>query len=70
MDNQIITILTKIRKDLTEVKKKLEDLEPVYGSNIWWDWSDHRAIKDYQEGNYKKVSSKNKLKKLLQSFKS
>ena len=68
MNGQVITILNKIQKDLVEVKKRLEDLEPIYGSKAWWIWSDKLALKDYKEGSFKKTSSKSELQKLLKSF--
>ena len=70
MNGQILTILHKIQKDLIEVKKKLDELEPLYGTRSWWRWSDNLALKDYSEKNYKKASSKKALQSLLNSFKS
>lgn len=70
MNSQVVTILTKIQKDLSDVKRRLEELEPVYGSKAWWKWSDALALRDYKENRYKEASSKKGLKKLLDSFKS
>jgi len=67
--NQILTILNKMQKDLTEVKKKIEDLEPVYGSDAWWDWSDKRAMDDIKAGRYTTVRSKKELVKFMDSLK-
>lgn len=67
--NQILTVLNKIQKDLADVKKKIEDLEPVYGSDAWWKWSDERALKDIKEGRYTTVHSKEELIKHLDSLK-
>jgi hypothetical protein len=69
MSSQVISILTQIQKDLTEVKKKLENLEPAYGSEAWWKWSNSRAAKDYKEGRYKEISSKKELNSLLKTLK-
>ena len=69
MNTQVIELLTNIQKDLKEVKKRLEELEPVYGSKAWWKYSDTKALSDYKRGKHKKASSKKELQKLLSSLK-
>jgi len=70
MDSQIVSILTKLQKDITYVKKKLEELDLVYGSKVWWKWSDSQALSDYKSGRSKTFSSQKALKKYLDSLKS
>ena len=67
--NQILTILNKIQKDLAEVKRKVDDLEPVYGSDAWWKWSDKRAMDDIRKGCYTTIRSKKELSEYMDSLK-
>ena len=69
MSNQIINILSQIQKDLADVKKKIEDLEPMYGSDAWWKWSDKKAMDDIKAGRYTTVGSKKELVKFMGSLK-
>lgn len=57
MSNQILNILSQIQRDLADVKKKVEDLEPAYGSDAWWKWSDKKAVEDIKAGRYTTVRS-------------
>jgi len=69
MSNQILNILSQIQKDLADVKKKIEDLEPIYGSDAWWKWSDKKAMEDIKTGRYTTVGSKKELSKFMGSLK-
>ena len=69
MSNQILNILSQIQKDLADVKKKIEDLEPIYGSDAWWKWSDKKAMDDIKAGRYTTVRSKKELSKFMGSLK-
>lgn len=76
MEDKILTILNKIQKDVAEakfdiamVKEKLTDLEPVYGSDEWWEWSDRKGLEDLKQGRYTSVSSIEELSTLLDSWK-
>jgi len=69
MSNQILNILSQIQRDLADVKKKVEDLEPVYGSDAWWKWSDKKAMEDIKVGRYTTVRSKKELSKFMGSLK-
>ena len=69
MSNQIINILSQIQKDLADVKKKIDDLEPMYGSDAWWKWSDRKAMDDIKAGRYTAVRSKEELVKFTDSLK-
>lgn len=69
MNDQVLTILNQIQKDLADIKRKVNDLEPVYGSDAWWDWSDKRADEDIKAGRYTTVRSKKELSQFLNSLK-
>ena len=68
MQNQILTILNKIQKDLADVKRKLEDLEPVYGSDAWWKWSDVEALKEIRQGKGTVIRNRKELDKFFKSI--
>lgn len=69
MSDQVLTILNQIQKELADIKRKVEDLEPVYGSDAWWKWSDEMALKDIKNGHYTAIRSKGELTKFLDSLK-
>lgn len=69
MSDQVLTILNQIQKDLADIKKKVNDLEPVYGSDAWWEWSDKQAVEDIKAGHYTTIRSKKELSKFLNSLK-
>lgn len=48
--NQILRLLSELNQKVSRLAEKLEDLEPVYGSNEWWEWSDRKALKSIAEG--------------------
>jgi hypothetical protein len=64
---EIITRLSRLEKILSSLLEKLEK-EPPYGSDEWWEWSDKKALKDIEEGNYKTFSSAKELKKYLENL--
>lgn len=66
MNGQILTILFKIQKDLAEVKKRIEQLEPVYGSNAWWEKEEAEADEALKQGRTHKVSSVSELIRQLE----
>lgn len=68
MNNQILTILSQIQKDLADIKRRVEDLEPVYGSRAWWLWSDAQALKDIKEGKGTVIRDKKELDKFFKSL--
>lgn len=68
MSDQVLTILNQIQKDLADVKRKIEDLEPVYGSDAWWKWSDAKALEEIKEGKGTVIKNKKELDKFFKSL--
>ena len=68
MQNQIITILSQIQKDLSQVKKRLEELEPVHGSQAWWQKANAKAIESIKSGQGTKVRNNKDLDKFFKSL--
>ncbi len=54
---RIFTEFARLHKDMAELKEKLLDKEPPYGSDEWWEWSDRKAREDIKEGRYKTFSN-------------
>lgn len=46
-------------KRLEQIVKKLleKEVEPPYGSDEWWEWSDKKALEAIKKGEYKEFSS-------------
>jgi hypothetical protein len=66
------TVLKKIdalTKEVHEIKEKLSDQEPPYGSNAWWELSDKRGLEDIKKGNYREITSKKELQEHLDALK-
>ncbi len=59
--NKILNLLIQLQQDLSVVKEKVESLEPIYGSEAWWKYSDKKALKSIEQGKGIKVRSKKEL---------
>ena len=64
----VVSQLDTLTKEVKELKEKLLDQEPPYGSDAWWEWSDKKALEDIKKGDYIEFKSAkdmvNHLKKL------
>ncbi len=65
----ILQRLDDLAQDVAEIKKKVSEKEPPYGSQAWWDWSDKKAKEDIKKGRYTMVRDKNELQTHLDSLK-
>lgn len=48
----VLIRLDKLTKDIETIKEKLFEMEPEYGSDAWWEWSDKKGMEDYKKGDY------------------
>ena len=66
--NKILEALVKLQRDVDEVKKKVNDIEPAYGSKAWWEHSDNRALKSIKAGKGIKIKNKSELNRFFESL--
>jgi hypothetical protein len=59
--DKILNTLSSLQKDVAEVKEKVNNLEPIYGSKAWWEYSDNKALKSIKEAKGIKVKNKGEL---------
>lgn len=43
---EIFAHLNTLTKEVKEIKAKLFEEEPPYGSDAWWEWSERKADED------------------------
>lgn len=67
--SQILVRLKALQKDVRSIGKKVEDLEPVYGSDAWWQWSDKGAVESIERGDYYELKNKKELDSFLDNIK-
>lgn len=65
--DEIFVRLNALTRELKEIKTKLFEKEPPYGSDEWWEWSDKQAIKEIKAGKGIKFNSAEKAIKWLNS---
>ena len=63
--NIIISRLDKVAKDIAELKEKLFEQEPPYGSDAWWEWSIKKGEEDIKAGRYTTIRNKKELRNFL-----
>lgn len=68
--DKILKTLTELKTDMARLTEKVEDLEPVYGSDAWWEWSDKKAVEDIKAGRFVEIKNKDELQTYLSSLKS
>jgi hypothetical protein len=49
----ILDRLDKLAKELKFIKERLTEIEPPYGSESWWQWSEKKADEEIASGRYK-----------------
>ena len=68
--DKILNILVELKQEVSSLNKKVEDLEPVYGSDAWWEWSDNKAMEDIRAGRFVELRDKMALQAHLDMLKS
>lgn len=66
--DKILKILTDIKQEVAALTEKVEDLEPLYGSDEWWEWSDKKALKSIREGKGIKIRNHKELDNFFRSL--
>ena len=67
---KILSKLDDLVKDVRDIKSKLFEKEPPYGSDEWWEWSNKKAMEDIKAGRYTKLHNKKELHEYFDSLKS
>lgn len=67
--NDLLSLLRELKEQVVRLNEKLE-LEPIYGSNEWWNWSDKKAKEDIKAGRYITLHSAKEAQEYLDSLKS
>lgn len=58
--------LNRLSKSIDDLRKRVLAAMPVkYGSDLWWEKSDAKAMEDYKKGNYVTITNKKELKEFL-----
>ncbi|MBI2327746.1 hypothetical protein HYU92_05515 [Candidatus Curtissbacteria bacterium] len=64
----ILDRLDKLTKEVQFIKERITEVEPPYGSDIWWQWSDARAIKSIREGKGTTIRNKRELDEFFKNL--
>lgn len=67
--DEIFVRLNALTKELKEIKTKLFEKEPPYGSDEWWEWSDKKAIAEIKAGKGIKIHNKKELNVFFKNLK-
>ena len=65
----ILAHLNALTKEVKEIKAKLFQKEPLYGSDEWWEWSDKEALKEIKAGKGTKIHNKKELNAFFKNLK-
>jgi hypothetical protein len=69
LSNRISHLESVLYKIAEKVGVSPEALEPLYGSDIWWKWSDEKALNDIKNGRYVGFKTPEELQRHLDSLK-
>lgn len=64
---EILVHLHTLTKEVKEIKAKLFEKEPLYGSDEWWEWSERKADEDIKAGRLVRFDSAKDAVKWLNS---
>jgi len=59
--------LEKVTREVKSIRKKLEETEPLYGSEAWWRWAEKKADEDIDKRKVVKFNSVREAVKWLNS---
>lgn len=68
--NKILKTLLDLKREVARLTEKVEGLEPIYGSEQWWEWSDRKALEDIRAGRFVEFKNVKDLQLHLDSLKS
>lgn len=63
----LVITLRELKEEVARLRDKV-DLEPAYGSEQWWAWSNAKALKEVKEGKGTVIHNKKELKEFFQSL--
>lgn len=66
---KILSRLDLLTQEVADIKTRLFEKEPHYGSDAWWEWSDRKAKEDIKKGRYVTLHSKKEAQEYLDSLK-
>ncbi len=66
--NRIIETLLEVKQEVKRLVEKMESLEPSYGSDEWWEWSDKKALRSIREGKGIVIRNKQQLDTFFKSL--
>lgn len=64
---KILSRLDLLTQEVADIKTRLFEKEPHYGSNAWWEWSDRKAKENIKAGKVMKFDSAQEAIKWLNS---
>lgn len=64
---KILSRLDLLTQEVADIKTRLFEKEPRYGSDEWWKWSDKKAKEDIKMGRVMKFDSAEEAIKWLNS---
>ncbi len=67
---EILAHLNTLTREVKEIKVRLFEKEPPYGSDEWWEWSDKKAIDEIKAGKGIKIHNKKELNAFFKNLKS
>ncbi len=67
---KILSRLDLLTQEVADIKARLFEKEPRYGSSEWWEWSDKKAKEDIKAGRYVTLHSAKEAQEYLDSLKS
>lgn len=67
---KILTRLDKLTEDVKEIKNRLPEQKPHYGSDEWWDKEINEGEEDIEKGDYYELRDKKEIKDFFKNIRS
>lgn len=65
---KILSRLDLLTQEVADIKTRLFEKEPSYGSDEWWGWSNAKALQEVKEGKGTVIHNKKELKEFFKSL--
>lgn len=65
---KILSRLDLLTQEITDIKTRLFEKEPPYGSDEWWEWSDKKAMEEIKQGKGTVLHNKKELKEFFKNL--
>lgn len=66
--DKILKVLGELKQDVISLREKFESIEPLYGSQEWWERSDKQALKSIKEGKGIVIRNKKEIDKFFKNL--